>query len=296
MDAVVVVGHGSRDPEGNEEIRQFVQSMKSQLGVPIVETCFLEFERPTVKDGLEASVAKGATRVIVIPLMLFSAGHAKIHIPAELDEIREKYPQVEFIYGRPIGIHHQVLEILTSRLAQLGLDPQEEQRDTAVLVIGRGSSDHDANSDLFKMSRLFWERLKVGTVETAFMGVTQPLVDGGIDRCVRLGAKKVIIMPYFLFTGILIKRMEAMVKDFQAVYPGVEFQMTEYFGFHPLLAEVVKDRVKEALADEVKMNCDTCVYRLEAMEHHGHHHHHHHDHDHDHSHHHDHDHEHKVGV
>jgi sirohydrochlorin cobaltochelatase len=280
MDAVLVVGHGSRDPEGNVEVRQFVAAMQSELGVPIVETCFLEFERPTVRDGLEACAAKGATRVMVIPLMLFSAGHSKIHIPVEIDSIRGKYPQVEFIYGRPIGIHNQVLEILTSRLAELGLNPKEEQQDTVVLVVGRGSSDPDANSDLFKMSRLFWERLNVNTVETAFMGVTDPLVEKGIERCIKLGARKIVVMPYFLFTGILIKRMDTMLQEFQENYPEVEFRMTEYFGFHPLLAHVIKDRVKEALADEVKMNCDTCQYRLEAMHHLDHHHNHDHDHHH----------------
>lgn len=310
MDAVLFVGHGSKDPEGNEEIRQFVSSLAPELDVPIIETCFLEFARPDMLAGLNTCVARGATRVAVIPIILFSAGHAKIHIPAAIDEAKEIHPHVQFIYGRPIGIHDEVINILTARMEEAGFAADQAQDDLAVLVIGRGSSDADANSDIYKMSRLFWERYKAKWVETAFMGVTYPLYDEGVERCLKLGAKRIVLLPYFLFTGILIKRMSDQLEKFREQYPEAQFEMAEYFGFHPLLKEVLKDRVLEALHGEVKLNCDTCQYRLAAMEHidhhhhhdddhdHGHHHHHHHhghhhdDHDH-HDHKHDHDHDHK---
>ncbi|MFE1628221.1 sirohydrochlorin chelatase [Brevibacillus reuszeri] len=308
MDAVLFVGHGSKDPEGNEEIRQFVNSLTPELDVPIIETCFLEFARPDMLSGLQTCVARGATRVAVIPIILFSAGHAKIHIPAAIDEAKKLHPHVQFIYGRPIGIHDEVINILTTRMEEAGFASGEEHDDLAVLVIGRGSSDADANSDIYKMSRLFWERYKAKWVETAFMGVTYPLYDEGVERCLKLGAKRIVLLPYFLFTGVLIKRMSDQLEKFREQYPEAQFEMAEYFGFHPLLKEVLKDRVEEALHGEVKLNCDTCQYRLAAMEHidhhhhhhedeHGHHHHHHghhHHHDHDHGHdHHDHDHSHE---
>mgnify|MGYP001247025187 CR=1 FL=1 len=314
MDAVLFVGHGSQDPEGNEEVRQFVNGLAPQIDVPIVETCFLEFEEPNMLAGLTACAKRGATRVAVIPIILFSAGHAKIHIPAAIDEAKQLYPQVEFIYGRPIGIHQEVLNILAARLEEAGFAPGEKHDDLAVLLIGRGSSDPDANSDIYKMSRLFWERSQAKWVETAFMGVTFPLYQEGIERCLKLGARHVVVLPYFLFTGVLIKRMADQLEQFRQRYPQAQFTLAEYFGFHPLLGEVLKERVQEALYGEVKLNCDTCQYRLAAMEHidhhhhhhhgddHGHHHHHHghshhhghdhHHHDHDHDHEHDHDHDH----
>lgn len=299
MDAVLFVGHGSKDPAGNEEVRRFVAGITQELNVPLVETCFLEFERPDILQGMEACVQKGATRVAVIPIILFSAGHAKIHIPASLDEIRKKYPQVQFIYGRPVGIHEQVLHILAARLEEAGLAAAAGHQDVAVLIVGRGSSDPDANSDIYKMSRLFWERSQVKWVETGFMGVTFPLFDEGIERCLKLGARHVAVLPYFLFTGVLMKRMAESLEAWAERQPDVRFTLAEYFGFHPLLKEVFKERVAEALQGTVKMNCDTCQYRLAAMEHIGHHHHHHHGHEHDHDHdhvHHDHDHDHHDHV
>lgn len=294
MKAVLLVGHGSRDKEGNEQVRQFIKKLKPQLPASLmVETCFLEFESPTVEQGIEECVRKGATHVVVIPIMLLQAGHSKIHIPAAIDEAKELYPEVSFTYGRPIGIHEEVLEILVHRLEEAGEAVNEPDKDSAVILLGRGGSDADANSDLYKITRLLWEKVNYKIVEPAFMGVTDPLVKEAVERCIKLGAKKVVILPYFLFTGILIKRLEEMIFNFGREFPQVEFKLAEYFGFHPKLQTIIIDRIQEALQGEVKMNCDTCQYRIAAMEHIDHHHHHHDDHDHGHHHHHDHVHDHE---
>jgi sirohydrochlorin cobaltochelatase len=282
MKAVLFVGHGSRDPEGNQEVRNFVGLLAEDFEDVLVETCFLEFEGPNISQGISTCVEKGATQVNVIPIILLPAGHSKIHIPDAIDHAKVKYPHVQFTYGRPIGIHEQTTGILSSRLEEAGLNLAETHEDTAVLVVGRGSSDADANSDLFKITRMLWEKIQVKWVETAFIGVTAPLVDEGVERCIKLGAKKVIILPYFLFTGILMKRMEEMIEEYQEKYPEHEFVLADYFGYHPKLQTILKDRVNEALNGAVKMNCDTCQYRIAAMEHIDHHHHHDDDHGHDH--------------
>ncbi|WP_458414086.1 sirohydrochlorin chelatase [Schinkia sp. CFF1] len=285
MKAVLFVGHGSQDPEGNEEVRQFIHKMKPQLDSSLlIETCFLEFETPTVNQGLDTCVRKGATEVFVIPIMLLQAGHSKIHIPACIDEAKEKYSHVRFTYGRPIGIHDAALEICMDRLQEIELNESVEDHDTAIILLGRGGSDPDANSDLYKITRLLWEKLNYCLVEPAFMGVTKPLINEVVERCVLLGAKKVVILPYFLFTGILIKRLENMIVGYEQQYSNCEFTLAGYFGYHQKLQTILLDRVGEALMGEVKMNCDTCQYRLDAMEHVHHHHDHHDDHDHHHGH------------
>jgi sirohydrochlorin cobaltochelatase len=289
--AILFVGHGSKDREGNDQVRQFIETMRENWGSNmLVQTSFLEFETPTVRQGIDLCVERGADHIIVIPIMLLQAGHSKIHIPAAIDEGKKKYPLVEFTYSRPIGVHEQTFEILKTRVTEIGENLDNPEPDTAVLLLGRGGSDPDANSDLYKIARLFWEKTNFNLVEPAFMGVTTPLVNEGIDRCVALGAKKVIILPYFLFTGILIKRLEAMMDSFQNLFPDVQFKLAGYFGYHPKLQTILKERVEEVLRDEVKMNCDTCQYRLHAMEHVHHHHHDDHDHHHGHEHHHHHGH------
>ncbi|MFX3623847.1 MAG: sirohydrochlorin chelatase [Ectobacillus sp.] len=283
MKAILFVGHGSKDPEGNSQVLQFIENMKDTWDKPLlIEACFLEFERPAVNEGIDACVRKGADEIFIIPIMLLPAGHSKIHIPAAIDEAKKKYPHVHMTYGRPVGVHEETFEILKTRLAEIGEHLDHPEPDTAILLLGRGGSDPDANSDLYKIARLFWEKTNYKLVEPAFMGVTNPLVEEGVERCLKLGAKKVVILPYFLFTGILIKRLEGMIAKFQNQHPQTKFKLAGYFGFHPKLQTILQDRAEEALHGEVKMNCDTCVYRIGAMEHIHHHHHHGHDHHHEH--------------
>lgn len=281
MKAVLYVGHGSRDQEGNEEVIQVVERLKVKMNQSlIIETCFLEFADPNVKHGIENCIQKGATEIAIIPIMLLPAGHSKIHIPMVIDEAKKKHPSLKITYGKPIGVHPLTLEICRERLEEIGENVTEPKENTAILLLGRGGSDPDANSDLFKISRLLWEKLNYPIVETAFMGVTSPLLQEGVERIIKLGAKKIIIVPYFLFTGILIKRLEKQVEHFKQTYPDIHFSLTHYFGFHPLLEEILRERAKETLKGPVAMNCDTCQYRLELTEHLAFHHHHHHEHHH----------------
>lgn len=290
MDAILFIGHGSKKQEGNEQVVEFVNTLKKDIVGPLVETCFLEFARPTIAEGIARCVEQGATRVALVPMMFFSAGHSKIHIPVEIDHAKEKYPHVQFSYGRPIGVHDKLFEILQSRLETVGFS-KDNNEEKGILLVGRGSSDADANSELYKIGRILSERLEMTNVELSFIGVTTPTVEDGVERSIKLGVKDLYIIPYFFFTGILMDRMEEKLHLFQTKYPELRFRMTEFFGFHPELKTIFLDRAKEALEGEAKLNCDVCSYRLHALEHMDVHHHHH-DHDHGHHHHHEHDHDH----
>ncbi|MBU8907808.1 sirohydrochlorin chelatase [Desertibacillus haloalkaliphilus] len=283
MNAVLFIGHGSKKNEGNSEIAQFVESMKPELDVPIVETCYLEFAQPSIATGIERCIERGATKVALIPMMFFAAGHSKIHIPDAIDHAKEKYPAVEFSYGRPIDVHDKLFDILESRLSDCGFSSESSNEEVSILLVGRGSSDADANSQLYKISRLLSERLQMTNVELSFIGVTTPTVEEGVQRCLKLGAKTIYIVPYFFFTGILMDRMEDKLANFTSEYDDVVFKMTDYLGFHPALKTIFIDRAVEALGGSAKLNCDMCEYRLHALAHMDVHHHHH-DHDHDHHH------------
>jgi sirohydrochlorin cobaltochelatase len=274
-EAVLVIGHGSRNPDGNREFLQFVERMKKQLPNRIVEACFLELATPLIQAGIDVCVAKGATRITCVPVILFAAGHVKVEIPEQLDIARRRHPEIAIHYGGPIGIHHKIIDILQERLSETEIDLGEQDEETAILLVGRGSSDPDANGDFCKMARLLWEKSPVSILETAFMGVTQPTLEQGLDRCIRLGAERILILPYFLFTGVLINRMADLVEKYQTRYPRRRFTMAQYFGLHDGLIDVLVERAHEAVAGRAAMNCDLCQYRLSARHHHHHHHRHH---------------------
>jgi sirohydrochlorin cobaltochelatase len=261
-DALLLIGHGSRDMEAIAEYNQFAASLSAQLRLP-VQPCFLEFADPPIVEGVRACVALGAQRIIALPLFLGPAGHQKNDVPALLNWAKTEWPQLEFKYGTPLGAQAQIIGVLTQRAAEaIAASPKIiPAAETALLLVGRGSRDPDSNSDLYKMARMLWEGREYGWVETAFYDLTRPNIETMIERCVRLGARRIVSLPYLLFTGRIRQRLDARVRATQTFYPGVDLLTAEHLGNHPGVIEAVYYRYQQALEGSAAMTCDLCKYR-----------------------------------
>ncbi len=261
-DVVLLVGHGSREQSGNDEFLKFCDVITTHLGPERVETCFIELTTPLVPESLDRCVGLGARRVIVLPVILLAAGHVKVELPHELDEAKERHLGVEFLYGRHIGLDPLVIDIMRERLADVEREADWPPEDTAILVVGRGSSDPDANSELYKLARLLWESRRYPWVESCFIGVTSPSLPEGLARCAALGARRIIAVPYFLFTGVLIPRIHRIVNEFSAGHAGIVVRVSDYLNGHPKLITVLQNRKREAMQGDARMNCALCKYRV----------------------------------
>ena len=258
--ALLIVGHGSRDPRGAEEFHELVRLVRERSpGVP-VEGGFIELSRPPISECVNKLVEGKARKISAVPLMLLAAGHSKDDIPATLVREGLDHPEVDFGYGRALGIRPELLALMDERVS--AVIPEDEKEDWAVLVVGRGSSDPDANSDLFKASRLFHEGRPYGMVETAFISMTPPKVREGLERLRKLGAKKVAVFSYFLFTGILEERIREQSEEFAGENPDIEVRYAGYFGADGRVADLVLERYHEAVRGDIRMNCDVCVHRV----------------------------------
>ncbi len=258
--ALLVVGHGSRDPRGAREFHELVELVRERAPALMVEGGFIELSRPPISECVNRLVEGGARRIAAVPLMLLAAGHAKDDIPATLVREKMNHPDVGFQYGRALGIRPELLSLMDERISSVV--PEDEKGETAVLVVGPGSSDPDANSDLAKISRLFYEGRPYPMVETAYVSLTPPDVTNGLDRLRRLGAKKVAVFSYFLFTGVLEERIREQSEEFAARSPEISVSYAGYFGPHEKVADLVLDRYREAVEGDIRMNCDVCVHRV----------------------------------
>ena len=258
--ALLLVGHGTRDEAGAEAFRDFVRQLgERNPGLP-VGGGFIELSPPPLADAVAELVAGGASRFAAVPLVLVSAGHAKGDIPAALAREEQRHPGTSYAYGRPLGPHPGLLAVLDRRLEeQVTL---AERADTTVLLVGRGSTDPDANAEVCKVARLLWEGRGYAGVETAFVSLAAPDVPSGLDRCARLGARRIVVLPYFLFTGILPERVRQQAEGWAAAHPEVEVRQADVIGPEPELAELVMERYRETLKGDLRMNCDTCMYRI----------------------------------
>jgi sirohydrochlorin cobaltochelatase len=258
--ALLVAGHGSQDAAGAVELLALADRVRA-LDPGLALACgFIELSPPPLSVACADLVAQGATEVVVVPVMLLAAGHVKDDVPALLARLRLQYPGVRFRYARELGIHPDLLAVVDERLD--AAVPAADRAATAVLLCGRGSSDPDANADLHKVARLLWEGRPWPLVEACYVGITDPRLPGGLERCRRLGARRIVTVPYFLFTGRLVERIRAQCAAFAAGHPELDVRVAGYLGPDERVARLVLARYAEALDGDPRMNCDLCVHRV----------------------------------
>ena len=299
--AVMVCGHGSRDPDAIREFELVARGIGERLPHYDIESGYLEFALPVIRDGLEALKSRGATRILAVPGMLFAAAHVKNDLPWEVNSFAAENPGIELCFGRELAIEAKLLQAAAERIegALRMARPGVRREDTLLVVVGRGTNDSDANSNIAKVARMLWEGMGFGWAEIAFSGVAHPRVDAALKRAARLGFRRIAVFPYFLFTGVLVKRIYEQTDQVAALFPEIEFVKAPYLRDHALVLDTFAERVAELETGSPAMNCALCKYRTRiigyegeiGMPQAGHHHHvrgigvdggHHNGHDHDH--------------
>ncbi len=160
--ALLLIGHGSRSAAGVEEYWQFSDVLRGEANGLEIGCGFIELAEPDLDTAIDALVSRGATSIGAVPLVLLGAGHMKNDGPAALERGRRRHQGVRFEYGRALGIHPLVLALAEDRIrAAVGADDPGE---LAVVLVGRGSSDPDANADLYKVGRLLQDSRGLGLV------------------------------------------------------------------------------------------------------------------------------------
>jgi sirohydrochlorin cobaltochelatase len=265
--AVMICGHGSRDPEAIAEFNRLTELVRARLPERDVEHGFLEFARPIIRDGFNALKTRGARRILALPGMLFAAGHVKNDLPWEVNSFAADNPEIAVTFGRELAIELKLLRAASDRIesAEATSSRAVARSDTLLLVVGRGTNDPDANANIAKVARMLWEGMGFGWADVAYSGVTQPSVDVALERLVRLGFPRIVVFPYFLFTGILVKRIYHLAEEAQARFPDTEIIKAPYLRHHPLVIDTFLDRFAEMIDGQPAMNCQLCKYREQTL-------------------------------
>ena len=260
---ILICGHGSRNKLAITEFQELTRLIQKKYPSILVEFGFLEFAKPSLTDALDKLRNSSIKKVIAIPAMLFAAGHVKNDIPSLLMNYAKK-TDIEIIYGRELGINNLMISAACERVKEVfqknnSLIPEE----SLLVLVGRGSSDPDANSNVSKITRMVVEGVGLGWGETVFSGVTFPLVEPGLRNVVRLGYKNIIIFPYFLFSGVLVTRIKRQSDLVALDNPHVEFHEAKYLSSHKYVVQTFVERIEEIINDESNnfMNCSLCKYR-----------------------------------
>jgi sirohydrochlorin cobaltochelatase len=246
------VAHGSRDPRAQEVVEQLLARVSALRPGLRTEPAYVDNASPSVRRALAQLVEEGVDDVVVVPLLLSPASHSKTDVAASVQAGRIAHPGLRLRYGRPLGPHPVLVDVLARRLGEAGVV------DGPVVLAAGGSLDPDANAQVAATARLLWEGRGFDSVDVAFASTTRPTVVEAVTRLRDLGATRVALARYFLGPGYLPALVEQQARSVE----GVEVVASEPLGVSDGLAGLLAGRYDEVLGGDTRMNCDACLYRI----------------------------------
>ncbi len=258
--AVVFIGHGSRQEEANQEFEALVQAYRKMTPQYRVSHGYIELAKPCMDDAI-AEAAAAADEVVVAPLLLFRSGHAKDDLPLTVSKARRRFPQKRFLTTDVLGVHPQMIQAACRQTEKSCHFKREQMVKTGAILIGRGSADADANGDFWKLTRLFAERQNFSQVLPCFTAIARPFLPETLAIMAKFQVDTIVVQPYLLFNGILVRRIEEEVEKFCKRHNWISTTVAQPLGKDIGVLEALADRIAQA-EKERPLPCDNCHYRL----------------------------------
>ncbi|MFE6739913.1 sirohydrochlorin chelatase [Streptomyces tubercidicus] len=257
--ALLIAGHGTRDEGGAAALHALVRLLAARHPeVPVAGGFFGTPASSLPLDGaIDGLVVRGATRIVVIPLLTAPTGPVPDALPTVLERAAERHPGLGLALGAEPGPHPALLDMLERRLDEAlgsGARTPADRARTTVLLVGRGTTDPYANAEVARAARLLWEGRGFAGVETAFVSQAAPDVPAGLDRCQALAAAagpgRIVVLPYFLLPGGPVERLHMQAEGWAMAHPGIQVFGATVIGPEPELADVIMERYRAAVAGE----------------------------------------------
>ncbi|MGB8930877.1 MAG: sirohydrochlorin chelatase, partial [Anaeromyxobacteraceae bacterium] len=240
--SVLILGHGSRRPASNAQFEEVVARFRARSPALDVAHAYIELAEPLLASALE-TLAKRSDRVTVLPLFLFAAGHVKRDVPEALAEAARRFPGVRFEVAAELGVDPQMVAIALDRAGAAVPLRGPDAAKTVLLTIGRGSLDADANGNFYKLSRIVAERGGFARPELCFIAVVEPLLPEALERVALSKPERLLVLPYFLFEGLLVEQIRDEVARFAARHPGIDVRLAGFLGPDERLCDLLDARL-----------------------------------------------------
>jgi sirohydrochlorin ferrochelatase len=232
--ALVALAHGSRDRRSAATIKALVAEVRAMRPDLKVEAAFLELSKPDFPTVVDRLVAGGHDEIVVVPLLLTEAYHAKVDVPSAIAEANVRHPQVRIRAAAILGLEASFLEILDERLREALKDARIRELDALVLAAA-GSSDPLANQAVARLARLWGSHHKLPV--TAAYASSAPPATGEAVRAFRAeGRRHIAVASLFLAPGFLPDRAAELALEAGAI------AVSDPLGAHPNLARTVLAR------------------------------------------------------
>jgi len=245
-DGILIVGHGTRHALGMDEFQKFALQVAALEPTSRVRSCFLELASPTIAEGIDEMIGHGVRRLIVAPIMLFSARHVQVDIPREVAAAIANVPNIQVSIAAHLGCHEKLVELSNLRYTEAIAADSFETEDTLLVMVGRGSHDAGALAEMQQFTRLCVAGRSGIESRICYMAMAEPSLDRALDDAARLPFKRIVVQPHLLFEGVLLQRLRQRVANCRQRFPHTQWCLAERLAPHRLLAEAIVDRVGDA--------------------------------------------------
>jgi len=253
---LLVVGHGTADPVGASEAETVTGHVAAMLPDVPVELGYLEVIEPSIAVAVNRLVTRGCRELVAMPLLLFTAGHARRDVPEALTAAAEA-AGVAFRMAEPFGIHSEIVGLSRRRREEAiaaGSAGGIGER-AVLLMVGRGASDPETPAQLRAFTGATLDESDAGrfvAVEQGFVAAARPSLDEAVvtaaERAAALGAGRVVVQPHLLFSGHVERQVAAAVDRGRRLAPHLEWLQVDRLGADEAVARAVVHRVAEAAA------------------------------------------------
>lgn len=232
--ALIALAHGSRDPRSAETITSLVDEVRAMRPDLRIEPAFLELSKPTFAQVVSRLVRAGHDEIVVVPLLLSDAYHAKVDVPAAVAEQTSKHEDLQIRVTKILGLEQAFLEVLDLRLRAALKQARVRELDALVLAAA-GSSDPIANQAVGRLARIWGTHHKL-PVKAAFASATPPATGEAVRAFRGEGRRHVAVASMFLAPGFLPDRAAELALEAGAV------AVSAPLGAHPTLARTILAR------------------------------------------------------
>jgi sirohydrochlorin ferrochelatase len=213
--ALVALAHGSRDSRSAETISALVGEVRTMRPDLRIEVAFLEHSKPSFGTVVEKLVRAGYDEVVVVPLLLTEAYHAKVDVPAAIADVEAKHTGLKVRASSILGLETVFLEVLDRRLRKALIEARVRELDALVLAAA-GSSDARTNQAVARLARLWGAKHKLPTV-AAFASAAPPATGEAVRQFRAEGRRHIAVGSMFLAPGTLPDRAAELALEAGAV-------------------------------------------------------------------------------
>lgn len=258
-EAIIFIGHGSQETSSNEEFCLLVEKFREFSERINVYHCFVELEAPLMTDLLFAVAKRSEIEsIIIIPIFLFSSRHVKNDIPIIVEKVRSLYPHKNIRCADSLKSKPEMIDLVLKRINE---SITGDFKDRVLLMVGRGASDPDSNSEFQKITRLVEEKGQFNFSLSSYVGITTPLLSESLNLISRIRPVGVVVVPYFLFHGRLVDKINRDINEFQLKFPWINIEVTKHLGVDELIFSSINDFIENK--ETINSSCINCQYRPE---------------------------------